>query len=355
MLFSYLKSEPILSSDHNYWRVQFIRSLSLLLILPLLAYAVYNGLIQNWIFVILPALSAAVLLIVNIEPNWFDKTVRFGIVFIYVLAVLSLILGKKQYYSLIWMTGIPVLTYYLLGYKKGLKVNAAFLAFLFLFLLALPRSVVPARSIANVLFCMLFMTIALYSYEKSRDHVQAALEEKRRELEKISSTDSLTGLYNRVKIDHIIENKFCEIAARPVSAPVALYLLLIDLDDFKKINDTYGHQQGDKALKAVAATLAGDVQGSGIAARWGGEEFLLFLHGFTFTKAIAFADTVRHSIEQLRFENGMTVTISLGLAAYHEGDTYDTLLKRADDCLYKAKNHGRNRIIDERDLGSGKT
>jgi len=188
--------------------------------------------------------------------------------------------------------------------------------------------------------------VTLFSYEKSRELYQTVLEEKQQQLEKISSTDGLTRLFNRMKIDCIIEEKFSKVSLLR-SEPVDWCLIMIDIDHFKKVNDGYGHQQGDKALKAVAASLSSSVPECGQAARWGGEEFLVSLYGVPTEKAVRIAEDIRENIALMEFESGMKITISLGLSAYREGDSYDTLLKRADDCLYEAKGQGRNRVVSD--------
>jgi diguanylate cyclase (GGDEF)-like protein len=353
-LFNHPEKSPVLKDDPEYRRIGFVRDVSLLLCIPLFAYALYNILIQNWIFVVVTGVSITMIFIANLEltrSGSINKVARLIIVGLYAVALVSLILGKKQYYSLMWTIGAPIVTYYLLGSKTGLKIGAAFLAFLFLFLLAQPRGLMPFRSIANVMFSMICLVVTLFCYEKSRELAQAALEDKQRQLEKASSTDGLTGLYNRMKIDRIMEEKFSEIALKQQENSVDWCLLLIDIDRFKKINDTYGHQRGDEALKAVAEDLRNRFQKLGVAARWGGEEFVVSLYGVSPVQGAGLAEEARKNIEQMNFESGMKITISLGLAVYHQNDSYDTFLKRADDCLYEAKKQGRNRAVEEGNPG----
>ena len=344
-----LKSRIRAASFENR-QIQFIRYTSLMLLVPYLVYAFYNALIQNWPFVFLPLLAAAILILINIkllDLSSIKKVTYLLIILIYGFALISLIIGNKQYYSLIWMAGIPVITYPLLGYKTGFKINAAFWVFLLFFFLALPRDILPYRSAANVLFLVFYLILALYSYEKSFETAQSALEEKHRDLERISSTDALTGLYNRMRIDKYIEDTLSLIEPAPSSSSNFWCLMLVDIDSFKNINDTYGHLQGDQALKAVSVTLSSTFKETGMIARWGGEEFLIFLNETSLFHTNRLAETLRHNIEQIQFNNDMKITVSIGISAYRLGDSYDTLLKRADDCLYKAKKQGRNQIICE--------
>jgi diguanylate cyclase (GGDEF)-like protein len=328
-------------------RIQFIRNVSAILIFPMVAYALYNILAHNILFSITTVGSTVILIIVNLmllKSKLLQEAVGIILFWIYFMAFISLFGGKIQYYSLMWMVCPPATTYYLLGSKRGLKLNIAFLMLLLLFLLFRAPGLISYRSVANIMFSIVFLCVALYSYEKNVEHSHITLEEKQFELEKISETDSLTGLYNRTWIDRIMEKKFGELAASRPDAPDGWCLMLIDIDHFKNINDNYGHQEGDKALKAVATAILKNMKYCGEVARWGGDELLAFLHGLPPQRIIELAESTRLGVEQLRFENGMKITVSMGLAFYHKGDTYDALLKRADDCLYKAKSLGRNRI-----------
>lgn len=328
-------------------RIQFIRNVSVILIFPMVAYALYNILTQNMLFSITTVGSTVILLIVNLillKSKFLQDAVGIILLWIYFMAFISLLEGKIQYYSLMWMICPPATTYYLLGSKRGLKLNFAFLLLLLLFLLLRAPSQISYRSVANIMFSIVFLCVALYSYEKNVEQSQITLEEKQLELEKISETDSLTGLYNRTWIDRMMEKKFGELAASGSNSPDGWCLILIDIDHFKNINDNYGHQEGDEALKAAATAILKNMKYCGEIARWGGDELLAFLHGLPPQRIIELAESTRLRVEQLRFENGMKITISMGLAFYHQGDTYDALLKRADDCLYTAKSLGRNRI-----------
>lgn len=324
--------------------IQFIRSLSILLIIPSVTYLIYNILGHNIRFAVITGIAGIGLLVVNLilfRTGYVHVASVIILTGIYAMVFFSLLWGKTQHYSLIWMTGPPAVTYYLLGSRRGFKINVAFVSVLFLFLLLQPRDIISYRSIANILYSIVFSSVVLYSYEKNRELREKMLEEKHRELERLSSTDSLTGLYNRTWIDRMIEQDVGEPAGSEVPS---CSLILIDIDRFKRLNDTYGHQEGDKALKAAAKAIIGRTEGHGEAARWGGEEFLIFLRNMPYEDILTLAESIRSAVEQITFDNGMKITVSMGIAVYREDDTYDALLKRADDALYQAKQKGRNRI-----------
>lgn len=126
-----------------------------------------------------------------------------------------------------------------------------------------------------------------------------------------------------------------------------LSVILFDIDYFKKINDTYGHQAGDGVLKVICSSIAKCVRKADIVARWGGEEIIVALLGATEKVAVRKAESIRRGIERLRFNNlpDMQVTISGGIASDEPGVTLGELVRRADQALYRAKETGRNKIV----------
>jgi PleD family two-component response regulator len=149
-----------------------------------------------------------------------------------------------------------------------------------------------------------------------------------------ATVDKLTGALNRGKIEEILTAEMAR--ARRHHHPLSM--ILLDLDHFKKVNDTYGHLVGDEVLKSVVTAIKGNIRISDALGRWGGEEFILLLPE---TK-------VRSNVEQCAPHEVGRVTISCGVAEMAEGDSDDSLIKRADDALYSAKRKGRNQV----ELGS---
>ena len=162
------------------------------------------------------------------------------------------------------------------------------------------------------------------------------------ELDKLSKTDSLTGLLNR-RVLHEVADK--EISRYQRSGTV-FCLLILDLDHFKRINDTYGHSAGDRILQAVAELLKEQERPYDYAIRMGGEEFCILLSNTSMKQAYRFGERVRKSISEINvYEDGqlMKITTSIGISEVIETDTkFEPTLKRADEALYKAKAAGRN-------------
>ena len=171
------------------------------------------------------------------------------------------------------------------------------------------------------------------------------LAEARRQLETLATTDPLTGLFNRRQILERFEEE-CERAQR---GSAGLSCILLDVDHFKQVNDTYGHQQGDVVLRMIATQTRASLRAYDVVGRYGGEEFIALLPGTDLDTAIASAERLRQAIQSsavLTSSSGepQPTTISLGLTEWQLGDTVDTMVHRADEALYRAKAAGRNRI-----------
>jgi diguanylate cyclase (GGDEF)-like protein len=161
-------------------------------------------------------------------------------------------------------------------------------------------------------------------------------------IEDLAATDKLTGAYNRKAFDHMFEQ------ARVVAERngKTLSMLILDLDHFKKVNDSFGHQAGDAVLKEVAQMIRASIRETDLFFRFGGEEFLIVLTGCQLANAGKIAEKIRSSIHRhpLRYEKEtILMTASFGVAEYLPGEDVSLLIRRADQALYEAKENGRNR------------
>ena len=154
-------------------------------------------------------------------------------------------------------------------------------------------------------------------------------------------TDRLTGINNR---GHAEESLVKEIE-RSQRYRNPLSVILFDIDHFKSFNDTYGHDVGDLVLQEVARLAGNAIRATDVIGRWGGEEFLIILSETGVENAMIVAENVRKTVESARFDFAQSVTISAGVSEFARRDTPQTLVKRADDALYTAKETGRNRIV----------
>jgi diguanylate cyclase len=211
----------------------------------------------------------------------------------------------------------------------------------------------PNKSIESIVAHLLVST---KSTQVSMGLMRQQIQESRQEvvalrdrLEKVTEealTDPLTGLVNRKGLSKAIEVAMLPNGeTRPYPS-----LLMIDIDHFKKINDTYGHLLGDKVIKVVGETLKRQIKGKDTAARYGGEEFCVLLPETELKDAAKVADNIRVSVENTRIKRVSDqqeigrVTISIGVARYQPEEPMVDFFERADCALYRSKNEGRNRV-----------
>lgn len=165
-------------------------------------------------------------------------------------------------------------------------------------------------------------------------------------IEKLAVTDELTEVYNRRRLLEILKEQkaFCDRGNKTFS------ICILDLDHFKQVNDSFGHETGDIVLKTVAGMIKHNIRDFDTIARYGGEEFMLVLCGTTEDEAMAFAERVREIVESIRFDNlnDFCITISIGVSEYRPQESFQNTINRADKALYRAKELGRNRVVLER-------
>jgi diguanylate cyclase (GGDEF)-like protein/PAS domain S-box-containing protein len=167
------------------------------------------------------------------------------------------------------------------------------------------------------------------------------LERKSKTFEEKASNDALTGIYNKDKFYEILSTEV-ELAKKYKND---LSVIFFDIDHFKKINDTYGHQAGDNVLQELAGIIKINIRKSDIFSRWGGEEFIVLLPQINLEDTLLVGEKFRKRIQQNKFSDVRKVTCSFGITTLSANDTVEKLIKRADKALYKAKETGRNRVV----------
>ena len=184
------------------------------------------------------------------------------------------------------------------------------------------------------------MRIAVVMVRREHANLGTAkpLEQAFEELGAKAYQDPLTGLANRAGAHAGLDKR----RGSPNMYPMSV--LLLDIDHFKKVNDTVGHDQGDLAIKAVSAITKSCLRADDIAARWGGEEFVCFLTGTAPEEALSIAERIRDTIEHSDILPNWPITVSIGASLSQAGDTLEATIKRADEALYVSKQNGRNRV-----------
>jgi two-component system cell cycle response regulator len=175
---------------------------------------------------------------------------------------------------------------------------------------------------------------------REKKEIEDALKRTNELLERQATTDALTGIANRLKFNNAVAVEVSK--ARRHHVPLSL--LMFDIDNFKLINDTFGHRAGDLALQGLATLVSAAMRPEDIFARWGGEEFVILLPYTDSEGAVNLAERLRHRIEMHPFSVVNALTCSFGVAPFREEESEDEFVGRADRALYEAKQLGKNRV-----------
>jgi diguanylate cyclase (GGDEF)-like protein len=209
------------------------------------------------------------------------------------------------------------------------------------------QEIYASRVLGIVITLLVAVMTLIYLFGKERWFHDSIQMERRLQLQNLAqdlrfqaTTDPLTGLFNRLKFDQTLSIEM----SRSGRYGTPMCLVLYDVDHFKDVNDTYGHQVGDKVLTQLSRVVSGNIRDCDVLARWGGEEFILMLPGCDAQMAHAAVEKLRTVVTQVTFDIVGNVTCSFGIAECVEGDTAEALIARADDALYRAKIKGRNRV-----------
>lgn len=266
-----------------------------------------------------------------------------------------LIYGGVENTAFVWYYTYPLYAVFCLGPKKGAAVSAALGASAVLFFIS--DNYFPGFAQYDfdfkVRFIPSYFVVVIFAYlaESFRDNAQknlraayetleqkvedrtAELSAKNIALEVASSTDALTGLINRMKLDEILHYEI-NLSKR---YEYSFCIILVDLDHFKKINDTYGHIAGDEVLIAFASLLKENLRATDTIGRWGGEEFLIICPSTERESCMLAAEKLREKVAESSFPIVENLTASFGVTCYRGGDNVNSIVKRADEALYRAK------------------
>jgi diguanylate cyclase (GGDEF)-like protein len=182
-----------------------------------------------------------------------------------------------------------------------------------------------------------FGLLGAFLYDRSRKSVFKS----QQILEHLATTDSLTGLFNRGQLNNVLTREM----ERACRYQHSFGFMIIDIDYFKRINDEFGHEQGDKVLQKVAKILANAIRENDILIRWGGEEFVVIALELNESALLALSNKLREQVQIEDFDVLGTLTVSIGATLFRHDDTQRTLFSRTDQALYQAKQQGRNTIV----------
>jgi diguanylate cyclase (GGDEF)-like protein/PAS domain S-box-containing protein len=170
--------------------------------------------------------------------------------------------------------------------------------------------------------------------------IERQLEEANKKLEKMVITDALTGAYNRRYTLKCLENEI----NRARETNIHLSLIMLDIDNFKRVNDNFGHDVGDSVLKNIVQIINSKIKNREPLCRWGGEEFIIILPETDNNKAVEFAEMIRKELCDNPFDGVGKVTASFGVTSFIDGDNTNSIIKKADIFMYKSKEDGKNRV-----------
>ena len=252
-----------------------------------------------------------------------------------IAVILIGLLFQDIHYNYMWFAVFPLISFILYTYNVAVVISFVFL-FLIIFL-EFEFHYIPLWIrffyIQELFIFYLFMVFGGYFYSRILMEHEAVMQH-------LATRDMLTGALNRWKFLKDFSYEFAK--AKRFGLPLSL--IMFDIDFFKKVNDTYGHDAGDMVLKKIVEIVKNSIRKIDKLVRWGGEEFIIFVPNTDLEGAAFLAEKLRRKIEEADFGKVGKVTVSFGVAGMRKGDTVDDLLKRVDEALYKAKQRGRNRV-----------
>ncbi|MGA7800695.1 MAG: GGDEF domain-containing protein [Gammaproteobacteria bacterium] len=280
--------------------------------------------------------TAVLLLCINLRYLRRAGNVGVAALTAIVASALTVLLGATGtgVQALFWLYTIPMLSYFLLGLRAGVLINLLVTVGYLLLLAVAPLVGDPTHAARlDMFFSYLLIGIFAYLYERARSGKEA-------ELIRLSNTDVLTGAMNRRLFSENLRREIEK--SRRYRLPVSL--LMIDVDHFKRVNDTCGHDCGDRVLRETAQRIASSLRQADYFVRYGGEEFCVLAPGTCLEQASAMAEKVRELMAARPFGEAGNVTVSVGVAELCPDDNEETLVNRADRALYQAKWAGRDRV-----------
>ena len=297
-------------------------------IVPFTAYRFYH---EQWFHVALN-LGAFSLFVFSLVYAYHQKPlekIKLGASLLLLsFSVFVVLLGGAS--TVYWFYPVITIVFFLSSLTTALALVAVFTAIITLMLLPLTTSI----QLSTILTAIGLSSLSHYFIFKSYRSLEGDLIQRSRE-------DYLTGAGNRSAFDQTI----ADLVKFESKHQQAASLVIFDLDDFKAINDAFGHTTGDEVLVSTAKCVMSVIRKVDFIYRYGGEEFAVILNNSNLESSAKVAEKMRSQIENSQFSVNKTVTISVGVAQYHMGETAKSWIERADSALYKAKRTGKNRVI----------
>ncbi len=301
--------------------------------LILLAPFAVNDFIQGRYVLGAGALFIVTILMINVwhcsQGRYYPLVTLLGLV-PGIIIFLFLALGKLGIIGALWCYPAVIAIYTMLPERKAWIANISLLVFVLPQIWNVLEMPIATRAIVTLIAVSIFSAIFI-----------RIITAQQRNLETLAMTDPLTGLPNRMVLNEVLEHA----VDQSHRAEVPMTLLNIDLDYFKAINDSLGHQTGDKVLRGMGDFLLKRIRSSDNVFRLGGEEFLVLLYNTDAQSGLSVAEELCKEIAALPLLPNREVTASIGVATIHEDEEWENWMKRSDENLYRAKSTGRNRVV----------
>ncbi len=307
----------------------------------------------NWKVNFSLSLADLILAIYSLILLFFARNIKQQIILsvlflipLYTLVLFAISLSGTSETIYVWLLVVPVLSHLLLGRWYGLAMSVFFMSIGFvLFLIRFQHNpaIYNLGAVSNLALSGIAAIVFSQVYEINRARAH-------RQLLHLATTDSLTSLANRTRFLDVFERE----RNHALRNETDLTLLLLDIDHFKRVNDTFGHDVGDEVLKHISAVISGRLRKTDLPCRLGGEEFGVLLPGACLRKSLRIAEDIRKNIAENPYVGKgkcISLNVSIGIAEHGvDGENLETLYATADGYLYAAKTAGRDRV-ESRDLG----
>ena len=336
---------PFESHDNDYWRLRLINVFLVLITFVYAFFTVFNLLVTklyaNAVIDIIGLITVHAILFNYRRKKAIQETSHYIAISVFILSAAVIMVAGKDYGILFWSIFLPIFAMLLLGKRMGLYYSITYYAVLFIHLLTNLGNGVTLHLIIEFIIVSALLVAIVYYYESSRIEAYQYLEER-------ALLDPLTGLYNRRHFETVFPAEFNRL--KRSGEPFAFFMM--DIDRFKEYNDSYGHQEGDRALRSVSDILNAYLRRSGdVAFRLGGEEFGGITNCRDKQRCALYVDQVRSAIQELEIEhcnNGdcgvLTASFGFVIVENYDGLSPEVVHKMADEALYRAKAAGRNRV-----------
>jgi diguanylate cyclase len=332
----------------EYWQTYLVNNI-LLILIPIFLFLIFLNVFVHRLYLIAIIDVIAILFAVSLlfyfhKTNNIKRTSLYSVILYTSLLIVYILISGPKDYAFTWILVFPPISYFLLGRDAGRIVTVVSFILIFVgILLFTPPWLTSGFSLIsfiNLLFATICVTFLISFSELSRAKAYDFIKLKNEELMRLSHTDALTGISNRLKLDEVMIKELARIRRGTPHFSV----IMGDLDLFKRVNDSFGHLAGDQILVEIASAIVMICRLTDTVGRWGGEEFLIICPETSGEGAMILAQKVRKAVESLPLHRYGTVTISLGVTQSKTDDDINTIIQRADKALYLAKSAGRNQV-----------